>query len=430
MDENFQKLLSSGSSHVVLPAGEYKGIFVVDHPCIIEGHNTTLWNKGETVLLIKSSGVRLKNIRIELIDSTGADSFSLYSQYDVMCENVEIIGKVRGFGGEDNFPEISKQIKLGKFKADTKNTFLINLFSPSDSATISTQMKDVVIEPAVLQSGMNTVRVTVNPVTQNSYIYGDLILHSIFDRRLYISGVSAEEGELCSDKIILSEAMSSGISSGKIISMINTVQNTQPVQPLHREVQPQQIEYAQKKPVAEPRSSGPALPYLLKRGERIYIGNQSDSIRVFMGCKGTLVKMDIDPYVFLLDASGITSCDDDFIYFGNKESQCGTVIFNDDKTIDVNLNRVPEHIQRISFVYSIYLPGPNDNFSKVVDPFLTIYQNGREVVRYVATELFAETTIIFIEIYKHNGKWKINTIGQGYKEGLKKLCSSYGLIVS
>lgn len=427
MSENLQNLLSSGGSYVTLPSGEYKGTFIIDRPCIIEGHNTTLWNKGQTVLLIRSSGVRLKNIRVELIGSS-SDSFSVYNEYDVMCENVEIMGRVYGFGGEDSFPEISRQIKLGEFKSDSRNTFLLDIFAPSDSTRISTKMKDIYIEPEILHKGINTIRITVNPVTQNSYIYGDLLFESTFNRRFYLTGISTDRGEVCNDKIISSDSLSLSSGQEKIISMVNTAVNTQPVAE-KKQINNNSYDYSEKNKRTNPASEVP-VPYVLKRGERVYIGNYTDKMKVFIGCKGTMVKMDIDPYVFLLNSTGVTSCDDDFIYFGNKESRCGSVIFNDDKTIDVDLTRVPDYIERISFVYSIYLPGPNDNFSKVVDPYLTIFQNGKEAVRYIASELFAETTIIFIEIYKHNGKWKINTIGQGYKEGLKKLCSSYGLIVS
>ncbi len=431
MDEKIQKLISE-SNHVTLPAGEYKGTFVVDHPCIIEGHNTTLWNNSQTVVLIKSAGVRLKNIRVELIGSTATDIFSIYSEYDVDCENIEIMGKVHGFGGEDSFPDVSRQIKLGEFKSDSRNTFLLEMFSPCDCSTISTQMKDVYIQPQTLKKGLNSIRISINSVTQNSYIYGDLILQSKFNRRFYLSGVSSESGQVCNDIIISSGNYMTQTSNEKIISMVNTVQNAQPVTRAGKINNSDQFnDYCENKKSPNHVSEMPVLhKYMPKRGERIYIQNDTDIMRFFMGCKGTLVKMDIDPYVFLLDKTGITSCDDDFIYFGNKKSRCGSVTFNDDKTIDVDLTRVPDYVERISFVYSIYLPGPNDNFSKVVDPYLTIFQCGEEVLRYVATELFAETTIIFMEIYKHNGRWKINTVGQGYKEGLKKLCSSYGLIVS
>ncbi|MGN0582168.1 MAG: TerD family protein, partial [Oscillospiraceae bacterium] len=121
---------------------------------------------------------------------------------------------------------------------------------------------------------------------------------------------------------------------------------------------------------------------------------------------------------------------DDFVFFGNRDTVSGALVFNEDKSIEADLKKVPDHIKKISFVYSIYKPGPLDNFSKVKEPFVSVSQNNREILKYTATELFAETTIIFFEIYKHSSGWKINAIGQGYKEGLKRLCAGYGLIVS
>ena len=44
-------------------------------------------------------------------------------------------------------------------------------------------------------------------------------------------------------------------------------------------------------------------------------------------------------------------------------------------------------------------------------------------------DLQKETTVIAIDFYRYKGIWKINAIGGGYIDGLKKLCEDYGLEV-
>lgn len=410
-------MLNSNQSSIVLPAGEFKGTFCVDHPCIIEGNNTTLWNNAETVIIIKTTGVLLKNLRIELINSSlNENAFSIDAINNVNAENVEIIGKTRGLNEEDSVPEMKKQLSLGKFRSKTENTFTFEVYSPSSSQLI-TDMKDIVLEPSALSAGVNKIKITVSPLSSGTFIYGDILLVSKLTRRFYISGMADESGEEC--RLI----SLSSIDKKDIPDIITQVTSppparSAPVISMKRETPPEN----------ERKQIG---VHILRRGERININEYAgEPLKVTMGYRALFKEMDIDPYSFMLDETGITSCDDDFVYFGNPDTKCGGIIFNKDKSITVNLSRIPEHIRRVSFVYSIYQPGSNDNFSKVMDPYISISQNGREIIKYVASELFAETTIIFAEIYKHASGWKINTIGQGYREGLKRLCASYGLIVS
>jgi tellurium resistance protein TerD len=40
-----------------------------------------------------------------------------------------------------------------------------------------------------------------------------------------------------------------------------------------------------------------------------------------------------------------------------------------------------------------------------------------------------EISMIFGEIYRHNGEWKFKAIGQGFKDGLSALCRNFGVNV-
>lgn len=495
METDIQKLLDSDSDVVILPPGEFKGAFTINRPCTVEGSNTTLWNDSATVLTVNSENVILKNIHVELV-AVRENCFSVSTAFDdTVYENIEVYGPVHGFGLEDSVPEISRQIKLGNFCAEFENSFVLDLYIPGNSPSLSVSVKDINIENSSYTEGINKIKLKTGEMAPKTFIYGNLILNTGFIRNYYFSGLAENNGEKCIDKI-LSEIdpasvnkdivdMSSQIPAmprienapSKVLKMHdpdpfsdydryrtqdsrkNSDQNTgqknnfqynnQQNIPQQNNFNRQNVQYPQgnrgqqlnqnapspQRAINSP--SGSNFPvgrvnsaYILKRGERIFIDNfAGQPFSVVMGCRGLYKKMDIDPYVFLLNKNETTTCDEDFIYFGNRSSRNNAVRMNNDASFSVDLNLLPDDIEKIAFVFSIYNPKENDNFSKVSEPFISVCQNRSELFRYAAFDLFAETTIIFMSIYRYNSKWKLNTVGQGYREGLKRLCSQYGLNV-
>ena len=425
MEKIIQQKIDSGNGIIILPPGEYQGPFFINHPCTVEGNGTTLWNRGETVLVVASAGVTLKNLRVELIDRA-ADAYSVCSSEKVSVENVEIIGNTSGFGNEDTVPDVNRQLKLGRFSADKKNTFIFEVYSPGVS-TLETDIRDINLEPSDLMPGINRIRLTVSSIPSGTFLFGDIIMRSEFNRRFYIQG-AAYNSENTANDMLIGTVDSEEIENLKKRVSVMESERKELIQSVRVKVSDKEHTVSEHQQQNIP---GPGGVYILSRGERISIDKYSgDKITIHMGYKSVAHDIDIDPYAFMLGADGITSCDDDFVFFGNRDTVSGALVFNEDKSIEADLKKVPDHIKKISFVYSIYKPGPLDSFSKVNGPFISVLQNDREIIRYTATELFAETTIIFMEIYKHGSGWKINAIGQGYKEGLKRLCAGYGLIVS
>ncbi len=430
-DNNIQQLIDSGNSVVKLPAGEFRGPFYADRPCTIEGNGTTLWNSDNNVFVIDSPDVKLKDLRIEMIDPAD-DRFSVCSHYPFEAENVEIIGLTAGAGDEDTVPDVQKQIKLGSFSSETENTFVFEIYSPGD-ATVETDMKDISVFPVSLVKGINRITIKTAALPSGTFIYGDLLIKSFFTRRFYIQGMASDGTENAVDKMIF-QINQNDVDLLKDAPQKNAelIKNVKRPSPPPQAPQEKAPSAGVQREVSRNNTPQPKTGiHSLARGERISIDEYSNApLRIYMSYRALFKEIDIDPYAFMLDSTGVTSCDDDFVFFGNRETMSGAITFMDDGSIELDLKKVPDHIKKISFVYSIYQPGSSDNFSKVMEPFAAVVQNGRELFRYTASELFAETTIIFMEIYKHNTGWKLNTVGQGYRDGLKRLCASYGLIVS
>lgn len=130
----------------------------------------------------------------------------------------------------------------------------------------------------------------------------------------------------------------------------------------------------------------------------------------------------------------------DIIYFGNLSHKSGTVQHmgdnltgageGDDEQILVDLARVPAEYDRIVLVVNIYQAVKrNQHFGMIQNAFIRLVdgRNNNEMCKYNLTEDYSGmTALIFGEVYRHNGEWKFNAIGQGTNDpGLGELANRY-----
>lgn len=150
---------------------------------------------------------------------------------------------------------------------------------------------------------------------------------------------------------------------------------------------------------------------------------------------------DLDASAFLLGANGKVSQDKDFIFYGEKNSVCGSVVHNgdnrtgdgdgDDESISVDLTKVPASIEKIVVAVTIHEgTAKNQNFGQIQNAYIRIVNasSNTEVARFDLTEDGSvETAMIFGELYRHAGDWKFRAVGQGFAGGLGPLARSYGV---
>lgn len=149
--------------------------------------------------------------------------------------------------------------------------------------------------------------------------------------------------------------------------------------------------------------------------------------------------IDCDASAFLLK-NGKLANKDDIVYFGNLRHKTGTVQHmgdnltgagdGDDEQIVVDLARVPAEYDRIVLVVNIYQAVKrNQHFGMIQNAFIRLVdgRNNKEMCRYNLTEDYSGmTAMIFGEVYRHNGDWKFNAIGQGTSDpGLGELANRY-----
>lgn len=130
----------------------------------------------------------------------------------------------------------------------------------------------------------------------------------------------------------------------------------------------------------------------------------------------------------------------DVVFFNNLRHSSGAIQHmgdnltgagdGDDEQIVVDLNNVPASYDRIVLVVNIYQAVQrNQHFGMIENAFIRIVdaRNNTELCRYNLTENYSGMlSMVFGEIYRNNGEWKFNAIGQGTNDpGIKELTAKY-----
>lgn len=134
---------------------------------------------------------------------------------------------------------------------------------------------------------------------------------------------------------------------------------------------------------------------------------------------------DLDASAFLLGENGKITNPGDFVFYGNKTHASGSVQHmgdnltgagdGDDEQIMVDLQQLPAEYDKIVFVVNIFQAAQRrQNFGMIRNAFIRICdESGKELCRYNLSENYdGMTAMIFGELYRHNGAWKFNAIGQ------------------
>lgn len=131
---------------------------------------------------------------------------------------------------------------------------------------------------------------------------------------------------------------------------------------------------------------------------------------------------------------------EDIVYFGNLQHYTGTIQHmgdnltgagaGDDEQIIVDLSRIPAEYDKIVLVVNIYQAAQRkQHFGMIQNAFIRLIdgRNNNEMCKYNLTDDYSGmTAMIFGEVYKHNGEWKFNAIGQGTNDlGLGDVVNRY-----
>lgn len=185
----------------------------------------------------------------------------------------------------------------------------------------------------------------------------------------------------------------------------------------------------------------------LAKGQKVDLTKNNPNLKRIRVCLGwdtnkyTGGEFDLDASAFLLNNMGKTQNEKDFIFYNNLRHESGSVIHSgdnrtgagegDDEMITVEFTKIPPHVDKITFVITIFdAEKRRQNFGMVSNSFARVVDadTNTELMRYNLGEDFSvETAIVACEVYKYNNEWKFNAIGSGYQGGLATLVKSFGL---
>ena len=180
----------------------------------------------------------------------------------------------------------------------------------------------------------------------------------------------------------------------------------------------------------------------LQKGQRIEIG--LSKVGVGLGWdpnQSTGYDFDLDASAFMLGEDGKLPQDEFFVFYNNPLSPDQAVESSgddmtggnsdggDDETLSVDLTKIDARIKEIIFTVTIHKAEERrQNFGQVRNSYIRIYNavSNEEIARYDLDEDFSvETAVEFGRLYKRNGEWKFEAVGQGYKGGLQFFVDKY-----
>ena len=215
----------------------------------------------------------------------------------------------------------------------------------------------------------------------------------------------------------------------------------QPVQNQYQQPvsQPQQFN---SQPVQKKRNFGNGVT--LRKGQKMNIqaDNSVHEIDIGLGWDAA-PGYDLDAQAFMLGANGKVLGDDWFVFYGQQTSPDGSMVHSgdsngvgdgDDEIIHVNLDKVNPSVQKIVFIVTIdQALQMGYNFQHVQNAYMRVLnkKNNAELLRFNLSDYYANVTAMVVgEIYRHNGVWKINPVGDGVQADLAGLCARYGVNVA
>lgn len=180
----------------------------------------------------------------------------------------------------------------------------------------------------------------------------------------------------------------------------------------------------------------------LQKGQRIEIGLQK--VGVGLGWdpnESTGFDFDLDASAFMLGENKKLPADEFFVFYNNQKSPDGAVESSgddltggnsdggDDETLTVDLSKVDPRVNEILFTATIHdAENRRQNFGQVRNSYIRIYNaiTNEEIAKYDLDEDFSmETAVEFGRLYRRNGEWKFEAIGNGYKGGLEHFVNKY-----
>lgn len=165
---------------------------------------------------------------------------------------------------------------------------------------------------------------------------------------------------------------------------------------------------------------------IISKGQKISLDKEIGIKNFSINLRWDSNNYEIDSSALLLSQNGKMEKEENFVFYNNTSSPCNGVtlenVSNNSKNFKIDLNKISVDISRVLFILTI----ENQNFSQVRNISANIVDNSNTLLSFNVEDMTKETAIIVVEIYKHNGEWKLQATGNGFNSGLSAIIEQYG----
>lgn len=417
---------------VTLPAGEFEGGFTIRKSCVVNGNGAALWRGVGPAVIVEAENVTLKNLKIELTNDNIPDEqyISVYCKNSsVRFDEVEVNGAVVGIPDEEQYWGIPKMLSLGVLAAERQESFSIELYAPCE-AELRCGIHDIALSRDSLSQGFNTVTLTVGKIRGGSIVYGNIYIKSAANvtRKILVSGIIGGAKEPSPVNYLLYSvdreaprryrSMLEGLNMARIAAMPAP------------EAEQVSIRLEDINEAEEDTEELGAENVEIAPAKRIPLAPRQ--YRIELKYTAARTRLDIDAYVFMLNDSGKVNGNSGMIFFGNDHSECGGVRYlnaPDKRAVFVDLRQIPQQINHMVMLFSIYGSDPTELFDKLVGGEIAVLSEEGVNMRLKLDRNLNCRTILALGFERTEGIWELIPSGKAVGMTLTEICRSYGVTV-
>ncbi len=157
----------------------------------------------------------------------------------------------------------------------------------------------------------------------------------------------------------------------------------------------------------------------IKRGQRLPLVDFLQNSLSFQ-IELSIVGVPVDFTCFGLNTDGKLLRDEYMTFFNQRQTPCHGVSVSfaiHSATFLCDLNKLPSTIETLSFTAAI---DGAETMNQIKSGYLKFLSNGREVACFKlnSTDFDSEKSLMLGDIYRKNGAWRFNAVGQGFNGGL------------
>ncbi|MBX5332975.1 TerD family protein [Rhodococcus fascians] len=171
---------------------------------------------------------------------------------------------------------------------------------------------------------------------------------------------------------------------------------------------------------------------ILVKGQNISLPDHATQLDVIVSWVDP--ERDLDASALLVTATGHVRSDSDFVFYNQSESADASVRYLGSSSTDggkqerlsIHLDSLPADIEKVVIAGSSD-SAPLGDFGKL--SLQVRDQTGSLLGEFLTADATAERALVFGEVYRRAGVWKLRAVGQGWESGLARLATDFGVDV-